>query len=143
MTDPTNYWTEATPRRNGWMDRAARRADAWHAARQSEPEPEPVAPDDDVVAGLSLSEWAQVRASLGVRTASEFVGLNRQADNGSGFPDAGATLSTEQLRALGQGYRSHDNAGYQPGQRGIDATLVESIGGVRSRGNANPNTITE
>ena len=42
-----------------------------------------------------------------------------------------------------KGYRSHDNAGYQPGQRGIDATLVESIGGVRSRGNANPNTITE
>jgi hypothetical protein len=133
MTDPTNFWTEATPRRNGWMDRAARRADAWHAARQPEPEPEPVAPD--MVAGLDLQQYAAQRAALGVRSASEFVGINRP-DDGSGFPSAGdRSFTKEQREALPDlAARTHDRPGYEPRQRGIDASLVESIGGIRGRG---------
>ena len=50
----------------------------------------------------------------------------------------------EQRAALpGLAARTHDTNGYTPRERGIDASLVESIGGIRGRGNVNPNTNTK
>lgn len=53
----------------------------------------------DAVAGLDLQQYEAQRAALGVRSASEFVGLNR--DSASGFPNADTRMNREQLAAAG------------------------------------------
>lgn len=137
MTDNTEasaFWVDARrPAGNNWMDRGARNADAWYAARQPAPEPEPITPEPDAVAALSLAEYAQHRDLAGIRNASEFVGLDKHA-HGSGFPDAGATLTAEQRTQLGLA-TTHDWA-VQPGApRGIPADcLPESFAGIKGRG---------
>jgi hypothetical protein len=129
-----NFWQDAARRPGyGWMDRGRANADAWHSAHQPAPEPEPE-PEPMSIGSMDLTAYAQMRSSLGVRSASEFVGMG--PDDGSGFPSAGdRSFTKEQREALPDlAARTHDRPGYAPRQRGIDASLVESIGGIRGRG---------
>ena len=92
-----SFWADARPVKRGWMargDQARARFDAAHQPPPPEPEPQP-----DAVAGLDLQQYAAQRAALGVRSASEFVGLNR--DSSSGFPNADTRMNREQLAASG------------------------------------------
>jgi hypothetical protein len=136
MTDPTNFWTDVTSaqaNRHDWVARGTRDLANWDAAHQPPPDPEPATPD--VVADLDLIEYAQQRDALGIRSAGEFVGLDRRhVEDSSGFPNAGDRLTREQLAAMTNPYRVHQRPGEAPRQRGIDASMVESLGGLRGRG---------
>ena len=138
MTDSTEFWTTAR-RPRGWMDRAAAKADEWRAAREPAPEPESVVSGDDSIGALDLAAYAQVRDQLGIRSASDFAGLDRRV-NESGFPNAADLKgSATALAEAVNPYRVHDETGYEVRQRGIPASQVESLGGINGRGNVNPN----
>ena len=86
------------------------------------------------MAGLDLAGYAQVRDELsGFRTAGEFVGLDRKrVEDVSGFPSADDRNLTKEMRAAlpGLAARTHDNAGYEPAQRGVPASAMPpSLGG--------------
>jgi hypothetical protein len=83
----------------------------------------------------SMAEHAAARDALGIRSASDFAGLDRRV-NTSGFPDA-ADLMVSGAAEFGNTnpYRAHERPGYEPRLSGIlAAELPTSIGGIRYRG---------
>ncbi len=77
---------------------------------------------------MSLSRWAELRSSLGVRTAGGFVGLTS--------PQPHRSLTAEEMTALGMGFGAHADTGYTPRPRGIDIAGHTSLGGHPFRGAA-------
>jgi hypothetical protein len=134
MSEETSFWTNARPHQgHGWMDRGRANSARYDEAHQPAPEPEPITAEPDAVAGLDLQQYAAQRAALGVRSATEFVGLNR---NASGFPDAADSILTSEQRAqLGLGHLNHERPGPEPRPRGITAAAMPtSLGGIPMRG---------
>ena len=74
-----NFWQGADPGADrSWIGRGRANTARFNEAHQPalEPEPDPATPD--MVAGLDLAAYAQVRDQLGMRSAGEFVGLDRR-----------------------------------------------------------------
>ena len=137
-SDSSSFWTDARPADRGWMARGRANAARYYAP-QEPAEPEPVVPGDDSIGALDLAAYAQVRDQLGIRSASDFAGLDRRV-NESGFLDAVDLMgSATALAEAVNPYRVHDTTGYEVRQRGIPASQVQSLGGITGRGNVNPN----
>lgn len=133
MSESNDYWTQADQvMHRGWLRRRPMPAPA-------EPNVvEPVEPVDFLM-GMSVAEYAANRGSM---PETNDFGVVRP--NESGFPDVADTASNsaaEQMAAANP-YRRHSNTGFHPSsQRGIDASLVESLdGSITGRGNVNQNT---
>lgn len=150
MTDTNEaaFWTSARPAADrGWMAKGRANVNAYYEAHQPAPEPAPVSPDSDAVAGLSIGSMAEYAAArdqlIGIRPSSEFVGLDgvHLSDAASGFPSVADTSfnSAAELMAATNPYRRWERPGEAPRERGIPASLVESQDGQhRGRGTVNP-----